>query len=123
MNLHTLHINPDTLLEKAGYTRLPNGSYIRYDEGGRFHAYVRSKSSINFHYDVYVSKNSRSHFSLPMPRKMSEELTRLKGMLDTTKRVPTVWRKNKKIKKVNRAGLSGIGSEYWEKRKKEDFGG
>ena len=77
-------INSAVLLKIAKY-KTKGMSLHCEDFDGRFHAYILSKHEISLHYDVYVTRRSKAHFSPPMPIKMSKEIRRLNSIIRNLK--------------------------------------
>lgn len=69
--------NTDHVMMNARYKK-HWGGYIKLDGfSGRYHAKILKGNTVQLHYDIFVD-GGKKHFCVPMPLKISEEVSRLK---------------------------------------------
>jgi hypothetical protein len=78
-----MHFNfkkkPEAVLKAGGYKRIVNGSFIRKVGPDRFHVWIKSRTLIDIHYDIYVD-GGKSHFAPHLPVTITEEFKRLQAI-------------------------------------------
>lgn len=86
MIIHSKPIVMGYLLQRAGYKKLSNGSLVRQEGDGRYHAYVTDTMRAEIHYDLYVDRTRTTHFAPRVPIKMKGEARRLRMILGSIRK-------------------------------------